>query len=109
MALFDLFKSEIKTPEKLYGKWKLIRAEGDLDLGKGVTMEFMRNGALDYCIDAGNKIQIMKLNFRVEGNMIITEQPSAPSKQKTAFKFDEEGLLVLDYGTSKTWFAKLTS
>lgn len=111
MALFDLFKSKSKihTPENLYGKWILIRAEGDLDLGKGVTMEFMRNGAIDYCIDVGNKMQIMKLTFRVEGNMIITDQPSAPSEQKTAFTFDEKEHLVLDYGASKTWFAKLTS
>lgn len=110
MALFNLFKSKskINTPDRLYGKWNLTRAEGDLDLGKGVTMELRRNGSLDYCIDAGNKMQIMKLTFRVEGNMIFTDQPSAPSEQKTAFSFNEEGHLVLDYGASKAWVEKLT-
>ncbi len=111
MALFDLFKSKstINATEILYGRWRLIRVEGDLDIGKGVTMEFRRNGTLDYCIDVGNKVQIMKLVFKVEDNMIITDQPSAPSEQKTAFVIDEKGHLLLDYGVSKTWFVKLPS
>ncbi|MHB8844190.1 MAG: hypothetical protein ACYC7L_05515 [Nitrospirota bacterium] len=111
MALFNFFKSKstISASEKLYGRWRLIRAEGDLDIGEGVTMEFRRNGTLDYCIDVGSKVQIMKLIFRVEGNMIITDQPSTPSEQNTTFSFDEKEHLLLDYGSSKAWFEKLTS
>ncbi len=111
MALFDMFKSRstVVEPDRLYGRWKLSKVEGDLDIDKNATVEFKRNGSLDYCIAAGDKVQIVKLVFRIEGNVLITDQPSAPSEQRTAFAFDEKGHLVLDYGTSRTWFVKLAS
>ncbi len=108
MELFGLFKrkSAPANPDDLHGKWHLVRTEGNFDTGDGVTMEFRDDGTVDYCIKAGEKLQIMKLVFHVEGAEIVTDQPSTPSEQRTRFAIDSEGLLLLDYGGSRAWFTK---
>jgi len=71
-------------------------------------MDFMPSGDLLYCIEAASKWQVMRLSFRVEGETIITDQPSHPGEERTGFEFDSAGALVLDYDGLKAKFVRGT-
>jgi transcriptional/translational regulatory protein YebC/TACO1 len=86
--------------------WQLVKTEGSLETGDGVTMTFTSDGKLVYVIHQRQSDQIMNLVFSVDGDYIVTNQPSSPRPESTKFWFDDEGQLVLDYGGSKAWFAR---
>src|SRR6187431_595029 len=90
----------------LIGCWHLRSADARLGLDEVVEMDFMPNGDLLYCIEAVSKWQVMRLSFRVEGDTIVTDQPSHPGEERTGFAFDTTGALVLDYGGLKAHFVK---
>jgi hypothetical protein len=69
-------------------------------------MEFRSDGTLLYCVEADSKWQIMRLVFRVEGNFIVTDQPSQPSEERTGFTLSDTGALVLDYSGLKAEFSR---
>jgi hypothetical protein len=84
----------------LIGKWT-----GSVD-GQTVEMEFTTDGRLTYTIHAGKRLQIMHLVYRVEADTLITDQPSHPREERTKFRFDEPGRLLLDYEGRETRFAR---
>jgi hypothetical protein len=49
----------------------------------------------------------MNLVFSVDGNRLLTNQPSRPQLESTIFAFDDDDHLVLDYGDGKSWFARV--
>ena len=89
------------------GRWKLFKDEGATEIGDGVTMTFTEDGKLVYVIHEKDSKQIMNLVFRVDGNHLITNQPSQPQEEKTKFSFDAEGNLILDYDGNKSWFTRV--
>jgi hypothetical protein len=92
--------------ERFVGTWRLIRSNGGVDVGEGVTMTFTTDGKLVYVIHQKGTDQIMNLVYTVNENHLITSQASDPREEKTLFAFDLDGSLILDYGGSKTWFAR---
>jgi transcriptional/translational regulatory protein YebC/TACO1 len=86
--------------------WQLVKSEGSLETEDGVTMTFTPDGKLVYVVHQDQSDQIMNLVFSVNGDCIVTNQPSSPRPESTKFWFDDEGQLVLDYGGSKAWFAR---
>ena len=91
---------------RLLGTWRLVKSDGSIDTGNGVTMTFTRDGKLAYVIHQDHSDQIMNLVFSVEGDRLVTNQPSSPRPESTNFSFDDAGQLVLDYGSTKAWFAR---
>ena len=45
--------------------------------------------------------------FRVDGNHLVTDQPSHQQEEKTESSFDAEGNLVLEYDGNKSWFTRV--
>jgi len=78
-----------------------------MDVGEGVTMTFTDDGKLVYVIHQKDSKQIMNLVYKVEGNRLVTNQPSHAQEETTKFSFDAAGLLMLDYDGSKTWFGRV--
>ncbi len=97
MGLFDRFRSSVRPahPDPILGSWRLIRAEGQLETGEGVELEFKPSGELIYATDTGDRWQIMRLTYRVQNDVLITDQPSAPREERTHFRFEADGTLVL--------------
>jgi hypothetical protein len=62
-----------------------------------VEMEFCKDGNLLYKLFVGEKIQIMKLRFRIEGTTIVSDQPSAPREERTPFSLSTKGVLTLTF------------
>jgi hypothetical protein len=92
--------------ESLIGTWRLLKSDGEVDLGHGVTMTFTGDGKLVYIIHEKRTDQIMNLVYSVDGNQLVANQASEPHEETTLFSFDSDGSLILDYGGSKTWFVR---
>jgi hypothetical protein len=60
-------------------------------------MEFRHDGSLEYVIHAKGKQQTIFLKYRVEGNVLVTDQPSRPREERTEFRLTPDGKLVLNY------------
>jgi hypothetical protein len=99
-------KESLTTAERLLGTWHLVKSDGAIDAGDGVTMTFMSNGRLLYVIHEKQSDEIMNLSFAIEGDCLVTDQSSRPQMESTKFSFDGDDRLVLDYGGSKSWFAR---
>jgi hypothetical protein len=91
----------------LVGAWVVDRSDARAlaDLGD-VLLEFGDGGGLLYTIRGADKDQIMKLHYRVEGAAILTDQPSAPRVERTAYSLSDDGILTLAFGGSPYRFVK---
>ena len=109
MGIFDAFTRSKSAPpdRRLLGRWLLVRAEQGFSTGDRVVSEFTPDRKLIYSITQGEKTSIMNMTYRVDGGVLITDQPSHPSDERTKYSFDDAGLLVLDYNSAKTWFQRI--
>jgi hypothetical protein len=83
---------------RLVGKWKSDPDDQETISEYGdVWLDFSPNGGLTYTVHAQGKRQIMLLTYRVEGNVLITDQPSDPKEERTRFEIRADGKLVLLY------------
>jgi hypothetical protein len=88
----------------LVGVWRLVRADdpaaeqSELDLGA--------DGQMTYSIRVADRWQIMRLTYRIERDAIVSNQPSAPREELTAFAVTEDGLLLLYFGGKRSWFRR---
>jgi len=82
----------------LIGTWK--NSPDDLlsfQVYGDIEMEFKESGKLIYRIFNDKKIQIIVLNYRIEGNTIITDQPSHSETVRSQFSIEDDALaLTLD-------------
>jgi hypothetical protein len=62
-----------------------------------VFLEFGETGDLKYVVKTADSFQIMNLRYQVDGNTIITDQPSAPHIQHTDFLLGPDGVLTLAF------------
>ena len=95
-----------QVPAWLLGRWRLLRAESGLDFAPGVGMEFGPGGRLRYTFDVGGRLQAIALVYRVEGNVLRTDNPSAPHAVETHFRLGEAGVLAFDFSGTRAWFVK---
>jgi hypothetical protein len=59
-----------------------------MDIGNGVTMTFTPDGNLVYVIHRERKDEKMNLVFSVDGDCLVTNQPSRRQTERTEFAFD---------------------
>ena len=88
------------TRAKLIGKWSGVVA------GEGVGMDFLEDGRLAYTILTKKGTQIIRMTYRIDGEMLITDQPSHPREERTRFWWDKSGALVLEFGGEKCQFTR---
>jgi hypothetical protein len=68
--------------------------------GEPVGMEFLDDGRLAYVVVSDGKQQTILMTFRVDGDVLVTDQPSHPREERTLFRFDN-GALVLALAASR--------
>ena len=92
----------------LFGHWEIdpsdIRA---LDEFGSVGITFFSRGELMYTIRGDLKDEIINMTYRVDGNRIVTNQPSSPREEITTFEFSEDGRLILDHGGVKARYVRV--
>jgi hypothetical protein len=82
-------------PESLVGTWITdpSDASGMREYGL-VTMEFRPDGTLVYTSHAEETDQIMLLTYRVEADVLLTDQPSAPREERTPCRLEGDTLYL---------------
>ncbi len=89
------------------GRWRSDPTDEDAIEEYGeVSLEFRADGQLIYVIHAGEKAQIMYLNFRIQDGELITNQPSAPGEERTSFDVMPDGSLVLRFGGKESRYIR---
>ena len=84
--------------QQLVGKWRSDPDdEAAINEYGNVSLDFLPNGGLTYTVHTEGKRQVMLLTYRVEGEVLITDQPSDPKEERTRFKIRSDGKLVLLY------------
>ena len=71
---------------QLLGKWKLCEASPDFGLDAGAMATFKDGGELLYTIPESGRLSVIRLTYRIVGNQLITNQPSAPREEVTSFE-----------------------
>lgn len=85
----------------LLGIWRLLRADASLDFAPGVRMEFLGDGVLLYHVDVGGQDQVVDLVYRVDGDLLYTENPAAPHSMCVRIEHGAGDVLLLDFGDAK--------
>ena len=86
------------TTNNLIGRWRTDPEDApSLEHYGSVTLTFTREGQLIYTIHGEGKDEIMMLSYRVENQTLVTDQPSNPREERTAFTVTPEGKLLLLY------------
>jgi hypothetical protein len=87
-------------PHWLLGRWRLLHASAALGFTPGTRMEFRDGGALLYIIPIEGQERAIQLVYRVDGDVLRTENPAAPHATATPFRQGPGDTLVLDFADS---------
>jgi hypothetical protein len=87
-------------PAWLLGRWRLVHAAPALGFIPGTRMEFAHDGTLLYLIPIEGTIQSIALVYRVDGDLLRTENPLAPHATATPIRPGPGDTLVLDFADS---------
>ena len=79
--------------------------EGRLEFGQ-TTIEFDEDGKLTYTVHEPGTDQKMFLIFRVEGQTLITNQPSSPREERTIYAIGQDGKLTLWFGGKRAVYVR---
>jgi hypothetical protein len=100
----DVVKGQTSQRSPVLGCWELVRSSDQAT--EPSEADFREDGRLLYSVLSGDRWQIMKLTYRVEGDVLITNQPSSPREERTRFFFESDGTLVLELGGQRSWFRR---
>lgn len=94
----------------LLGKWVIDDSDDDAIARYGRTsMEFHPDGTLEYTVHGDEVDQKMKLSYRIQGNILITDQPSSPKTARTEFLFGDDGRLALFFDGMPSFYRRCGS
>ena len=105
-GMSEHFAPSDDTPPWLLGRWRLLRADPTLDFAPGVGMEFLPFGRLLYSIRVEGREHVLALVYRVEGDMLQTDNPSAPHRTSTRLEHGEGDVLLLDFSGARAVFVR---
>jgi hypothetical protein len=85
-------------------EWLLGRWCGLVN-GEPAALEFRADGRAAYVVQSGERQQTMLLSWRLDGNDLVTNQPSDPREERTRISL-EGGALMLTFGGVVTRFTR---
>jgi hypothetical protein len=91
------------SSKKLLGCWHQIISPGQ----DPVEIEFKSDGKMIYAIQSKDHWSIIKLIYKVESDILITDQPSHPKEERTRFHI-ENGTLSLMFNGRLSSYRKGT-
>jgi hypothetical protein len=81
----------VTDTELLIGTWMMTGEEVR-------TAEFNADGTLTYTIDIGERTLAMKMTWRIEGGMMLIDQPSGPGEERSVYQLVDNDTLVMEHG-----------
>ena len=93
--------------EQIHGTWRSdpTDSEGIRAFGRQ-TLEFRPTGQLVLTAHGDVKDQISLLTYRVDGDWIVTDQPSRPGEEHTEAVLTPDGKLVLKFAGEPARFVR---
>jgi len=93
----------------LLGRWVVDEsdAQAGADFGD-VILEFNEDGQLIYIVRGESRDQVMDLRYKIDGDTLVTDQPSAPKTERTKFSISQDGVLTLEFGGIPYHFRRQT-
>jgi hypothetical protein len=88
----------------LIGCWHLISTEGQPY--EPAEADFQEDGRLYYSVLSGDRWGVMKLRYRIEGDTLVTDQPSSPREERSRFVLAPDGTLTVEFGGDKSLFRR---
>jgi hypothetical protein len=71
--------------------------------GQQIHMDFREDGSVLYEIYGDNHRQTILLTYRIEGDVLVTDQPTHPQEVRTAFRFKGSKLVLTLDGVETTY------
>jgi hypothetical protein len=71
-----------------------------------VSLRFTNDGRLIHTIHDSASDQKLLLSYRVEGDTLVTNQPSAPREERTPFLLTPDGRLILSFGGVQSTYVR---
>ncbi len=104
--LKNLFNKQTDK-NQLIGNWfsDLKDEKTKISIGE-VEIIFVEDGKMIYKIKEGDTIQIINMIYSVDGNILITDQPSYPKEERTEFVLIDEKTLILKFQGEESKFYK---
>jgi hypothetical protein len=94
------------TPAWLLGRWRLLHADAPLELMPGTRMDFREGAELLYTIAVEGREFDLTLVYRVDGDLLLTDNPAAPHSAATRFTLGPGEVLVFDFGGPRAHFVR---
>jgi hypothetical protein len=102
--LSSLFGRKNLESSALIGCWQLVKAEGQPY--EPAEADFRGDGRLFYSVLSGERWRIMRLQYRIEGDTLVTDQPSSPREERSRFVLEPDGTLTMEFGGIKSVFRR---
>jgi hypothetical protein len=94
--------------QQIVGKWRSDPTDSEAITAYGdASLELSSNGGLVYIVHSEGKRQVMLLTYRIEGDVLITNQPSHPKEERTRFEIRPGGKLVLLYDRTPSTYVRV--
>jgi|SRR5581483_7033417 len=90
--------------KSVVGCWHLVRTEGQPY--EPAEADFRDDGMLYYSVLSEHRWQIMKLRYQIEGETLVTDQPSHPRVERSRFALAPDGTLTIEFGGNKSTFRR---
>jgi hypothetical protein len=90
----------------ILGRWRLLRAHHSLDFAPEVEMEFTVGGRLHYSFAVGTGRQTVELIYRVDGELLHTDNPAATHETMVRWRIGAGEVLVLDFAGAEACFVR---
>ena len=91
------------TERAFLGEWRQVKPDPAPEC---VTISFEQAGRLTYTVHGGT-IQHILLTWRIDGDQIITDQPSAPAEETTRFRFAAPDRLILERDSEQYVYVRI--
>ncbi len=96
------------SSRKLLGRWASDPTDTDAIAEYGrTTIVFSDDRSMTYIIHAEGKDQVILMKYRIDDTVLVTDQPSQPGEERTAFTITPDGKLVLDFGGMRSRYVRV--
>jgi hypothetical protein len=95
------------TQQQLVGRWKSDMDDQATRSGIGaVIQEFFPDGLLMYAAQQNGQTAVLEMRYRLDGEWLVTDQPSAPREERARVILDTDGRLVVGSGAERAVFLR---
>lgn len=89
--------------KSIIGLWILIENDTEAASKEKVFMEFKPNGELILTYSSREKDSIIFLTYKIQGDVLVTDQPSHPRAEESSFYLTGKNLEIITNGEHSSY------